>query len=109
MIKNLPLSEVYRHLEPGPVVLTTTARNGRSKVMVRSWHMMMAFEPPLVGCVVSGANHSFSLLRKTRECVLEVVKAWIDRAKGAPRTLHHRGFGTFAVDGEILRLRSRKP
>jgi len=28
--KTLPLSEVYRLLEPGPVVLLTTARNGRA-------------------------------------------------------------------------------
>jgi len=48
-----PLSEVYRLLEPGPVVLLTTARARRANVMPMSWHLMMEFEPPLVGCVVS--------------------------------------------------------
>ena len=28
MMKNLPLSKVYQLLEPGPVVLLTTARGG---------------------------------------------------------------------------------
>ena len=39
--------------------------------------------------------------------VLEVVAAWIDPARKAPRMLHHRGRGEFAVDGRVLRLPSR--
>ncbi|MEP9351085.1 flavin reductase family protein [Xanthobacter sp. KR7-225] len=41
--------------------------------------------------------------------VLEVVKAWHTPSRTPPRTLHHRGYGTFAVDGEIVRLPSRMP
>jgi flavin reductase (DIM6/NTAB) family NADH-FMN oxidoreductase RutF len=52
-MKDLPLSKVYQLLEPGPVVLLTTARKGRANVMTMSWHMMVEFEPPLVACVVS--------------------------------------------------------
>lgn len=71
----LPLSEVYRLLEPGPVVLLSTALRGRFNVMTQSWHTMMEFEPPLVGCVVSEANHSFEALTRTRECVISVPTA----------------------------------
>lgn len=71
-MKDLPLSKVYQLLEPGPVVLLTTARNGCANVMTMSWHMMVEFEPPLVGCVVSSASHSFAALRATRECVIAV-------------------------------------
>jgi hypothetical protein len=39
--------------------------------------------------------------------VLEVVKAWVDPSCKAPRTLHHRGYGTFMVAGETLKLASR--
>jgi len=70
--KNLPLSRVYRLLEPGPVVLLTTAARGRPNVMPMSWHTMIEFEPPLVGCVVSDRNHSFGTLRRTRECVIAI-------------------------------------
>lgn len=176
-MRELALSKVYRLLEPGPVVLLTTARKGRSNVMTMSWHMMVEFEPPLVACVVSNANHSFAALRATGECViaipaaklaakvvkvgnssgrdgdkfaacgltpvaaervapplvaecfanlecrvadtrmvrpynlfiLEVLKAWIDPAQKKPKTLHHQGYGTFAVDGATIKLRSRKP
>ena len=70
--KKFPLSEVYRLLEPGPVVLLTTIRSGRANVMPMSWHLMMEFTPPLVGCVVSNGNYSFASLKKSRECVINI-------------------------------------
>ena len=39
--------------------------------------------------------------------VLEVLKAWTDPKQKNPKTIHHRGYGTFAVDGEIIRLKSK--
>jgi flavin reductase (DIM6/NTAB) family NADH-FMN oxidoreductase RutF len=33
--------------------MVTTARNGRPNIMTLSWHTMIEFEPPLVGCVIS--------------------------------------------------------
>ena len=71
-MKDLPLSKVYQLLEPGPVVLLTTALKGHFNVMAMSWHMMVEFEPPLVACVVSNANHSFAALRATKECVIAI-------------------------------------
>ena len=68
----LPLGLVYRSLEPGPVVLLTTARKGKPNVMPMSWHTMLDFEPPLVGCVVSNRNYSFQALRATKECALNI-------------------------------------
>jgi hypothetical protein len=41
--------------------------------------------------------------------VLEVLKARTDPAQKHPKTIHHHGDGRFAVDGEMIRLRSRKP
>ena len=69
---SLALSRVYRLLEPGPVVLVTTANRTRANVMTLSWHMMMEFEPPLVGCLLSARNYSFSLLMASRECVINI-------------------------------------
>jgi len=70
--KRFSLSEVYRLLEPGPVVLLTTIRSGRANVMPMSWHLMMEFTPPLVGCVVSNGNYSFATLKTTKECVINI-------------------------------------
>jgi flavin reductase (DIM6/NTAB) family NADH-FMN oxidoreductase RutF len=72
MMEEFPLSKVYQLLEPGPVVLLTTARKGRPNVMTMSWHMMVEFEPPLVACIVSSADYSFAALRATRECVISI-------------------------------------
>lgn len=70
--RTLPLSKVYRLLEPGPVVLVTTARKGQANIMTLSWHTMVEFEPPLVGCVISNRNYSFDTLKATRECVINI-------------------------------------
>ena len=71
-MKELSLSKVYQLLEPGPVVLLTTAHKGRANVMTMSWHTMIEFEPPQVACVVSSANHSFAALHATGECVIAI-------------------------------------
>jgi flavin reductase (DIM6/NTAB) family NADH-FMN oxidoreductase RutF len=173
--KSLPLSQVYRLIEPGPVVMVTTASGRRANIMTMSWHMMVDFEPPILACVMSNRNYSFGILKKTRECVIniptvelakkvvacgntsgrnidkfkkfgltpsvaacvqaplidecyanlecrlidaklatqynifivEVIKAWIDPSRKHPRTIHHCGYGTFVVDGKIIKLRSR--
>jgi flavin reductase (DIM6/NTAB) family NADH-FMN oxidoreductase RutF len=68
----LPLSKAYGLLEPGPVVLVSTLRDGKPNAMPMSWHTMMEFEPPLVGCVLSGRNFTFDTLAATRECVLNI-------------------------------------
>lgn len=70
--RSFPLSKVYGLLEPGPVVLLSTSQNGKPNIMAMSWHTMIEFEPPLVGCVVSGGDFSFAALMATRQCVLNI-------------------------------------
>lgn len=70
--QSFPLSDVYGLLEPGPVLLLSTARAGRNNIMTLSWHTMIEFEPPLVGCVLSNRDYSFDILRDTGECVLNI-------------------------------------
>jgi flavin reductase (DIM6/NTAB) family NADH-FMN oxidoreductase RutF len=70
--RSFPQSQVYRLLEPGPVVLVTTARNERPNIMAMSWHTMIDFEPPIVGCVISNRDYTFDLLKATRECVINI-------------------------------------
>ncbi|MGE0714213.1 MAG: flavin reductase family protein [Alphaproteobacteria bacterium] len=74
-MRRLALSRVYQLIEPGPVVLLTTARRDRADVMTMSWLMMVEFEPPLIACVVGPANHSFAALCATRECVIAIPAA----------------------------------
>ena len=73
--RTYPLGKVYGLLEPGPVVLVSTARKGQANIMTMSWHTMMEFEPPLIGCVISGRNASFDTLRAAKECVINIPTA----------------------------------
>lgn len=73
--KSYPLAKAYGLLEPGPVVLITTSHKGVPNIMTQSWHTMMEFVPPLVGCVISGNNHSFAALKATKECVINIPTA----------------------------------
>lgn len=77
--RSFPLAKVYTLIEPGPVLLLTTSRGGESNVMPMSWHTMLEFEPPLIGCVVSDRNHSFQMLSASRECVINVPTVAIAR------------------------------
>jgi flavin reductase (DIM6/NTAB) family NADH-FMN oxidoreductase RutF len=77
--KTFPLSNVYRLLEPGPVVLVTTAQKARTNIMTMSWHTMMEFSPPLVGCVISNRNYSFRLLKASKECVINIPTVELSR------------------------------
>ena len=70
--KSYPLAKVYGLLEPGPVVLLTTSRQGRPNIMTMSWHTMIEFEPPLVGCVISNRDYSCQSLLDSKECVINI-------------------------------------
>jgi flavin reductase like protein len=76
-MRPLPLSRVYQLIEPGPVVLLTTAHKRRANVMTMSWHMMVEFEPPLIACVVSEANFSLAVLRATHEQQVQGARALV--------------------------------
>jgi flavin reductase (DIM6/NTAB) family NADH-FMN oxidoreductase RutF len=71
-MRDLPLAKVFHLIEPGPVVLLTTANQGRANIMTMSWHMMMEFVPPRIGCVLGDLNYSYEALRKTKECVIAI-------------------------------------
>lgn len=175
MMKDMPLSKVYQFIEAGPVTLLVTKMDdAKPNVMAMTWHMVMDFDPPLIGCVVGAGNYSFDALCKTSQCViaippasmaktvtaignctgadtdkfgtyditplpaldvsppllqeaivnlecrvrdskmvkeynffvLECVKAWENPSLQNAPTLHHHGYGEFAVDGERIKMKS---
>jgi flavin reductase (DIM6/NTAB) family NADH-FMN oxidoreductase RutF len=70
--RSFPVAKVRRYLEPGPIVLVTSAYRGERNVMTLGWHLVLGFVPSLVGCYIWDENHSFSLIRRSRECVINV-------------------------------------
>jgi len=70
-MQKLPLPKAFQLIEPGPVVLVTTAAGGRNNVMTISWHMVMDFTPR-IALVTGPWNYSFQALRKNKECVIAI-------------------------------------
>jgi flavin reductase (DIM6/NTAB) family NADH-FMN oxidoreductase RutF len=61
MKRSLALSKVYGLLEPGPAVMVTRVYKKQNNVMTMSWLTMLDFEPPLIGCVISNQDYTFSI------------------------------------------------
>ena len=70
--RDFPVDQIRRFMEPGPVVLVSSQHKGETDIMTMGWHMVMEFSPSMIGCFITGANHSFDLIRKSRECVFNV-------------------------------------
>jgi flavin reductase (DIM6/NTAB) family NADH-FMN oxidoreductase RutF len=70
--QDFPVSDIRRFLEPGPVVLVSSAWKGERNIMTMGWHMVMEFVPSLVGCLISSGNHSYELVRRSKECVINI-------------------------------------
>ena len=77
--RDFPVDDVRRFLEPGPIVLVSSAWKGKTNIMTMGWHMVMGESPSLVGCFIWDQNHSFEMIRKSRECVINVPT--VDLAK----------------------------
>jgi flavin reductase (DIM6/NTAB) family NADH-FMN oxidoreductase RutF len=68
--KNFPVEKVRRFLEPGPIVLVSSAYKGERNIMTMGWHMMMEYT--LVGCFIWDQNYSHEMIRRSKECVINV-------------------------------------
>ena len=60
--RDFPVSEIRRFLEPGPVVLVSSAWKRRQNIMTMGWQSVMEFSPSLIGCIISNQNHSFDMI-----------------------------------------------
>jgi len=69
---DFPVAGIRRFLEPGPIVLASSAWKRQRNVMTMGWHTVMEFTPSLIGCVIASGNHSFELVRRSRECVINI-------------------------------------
>lgn len=73
--QDFPVDQVRHWLEPGPVVLVSSRSGDQTDIMTMGWHTVMEFSPSLVGCVIARANHSFGLIRRSGECVINLPTA----------------------------------
>lgn len=59
--QDFPLDQIRRFLEPGPIVLVSSAHKGERNLMTMGWHMMLGFAPARFGCYLWEGNHSYEL------------------------------------------------
>jgi len=69
---DFPVEQARRLLEPGPIVLVSTAWKGQRNLMTLGWHMVMGFSPSLLATYIWNENHSFALARRSGQCVINV-------------------------------------
>ena len=69
---NLPVDKIRKYLEPGPIVLVSSKWKGKNNIMTMGWHTVMEFSPSLIGCVIAASNHSFEMIKKSGECVINI-------------------------------------
>jgi flavin reductase (DIM6/NTAB) family NADH-FMN oxidoreductase RutF len=106
---NLDVSEARRYLEPTPAVLVSTAYKNKTNIMTMGWYTIMEFTPSLIGCMITGANYSFELLRKSKECVINLPTAdlaktvvGIGNCSGADTDKFEK-FGLTALPGNVVK------
>lgn len=101
--KDFPVADIRRYLEPGPIVLVSSAYKGKQNIMTMGWHTVMEFSPSIIGCMITAANYSYDLIRKSRECVINIPTA--DMVKTIVGIGNTTGadtdkFGTFKLTAE---------
>ena len=102
--RDFPVSQVRRYLEPGPIVLVSSRWAGQTNIMTLGWHTVLEFTPSLVGCMIAGGNHSFAMIRNSRECEITLHPV---QGGDTPAALQgHRSFSA-TVSNFVLAVTSR--
>ncbi len=70
-MEELPLHKAFQLIEPGPVVLVTTASGRKKNIMTLTWHMVLDFSPQ-IACVIGPWDYTFNALSTKKECVLAI-------------------------------------
>jgi flavin reductase (DIM6/NTAB) family NADH-FMN oxidoreductase RutF len=107
--RSFPLDEIRRFVEPGPIVLVSSQWKHETNIMTMGWHTMLSFSPALIGCYIWPENHSFDMIRKSKECVINIPT--VDLAPEVVRVGNTSGrdvdkfaeFGLTAVCGTKVR------
>lgn len=70
--KPFPVHKARQYLEPGPIVLVSSHWQGQSNIMTLGWHTILEFSPSLVGCMITSANYSHDMIRRSSECIINL-------------------------------------
>ena len=98
--RDFPVEKVRRFLEPGPIVLVSSAWKATSNIMTLGWHMVMEMGPSLVGTYIWSEDYTRRIVLKSRECVINIPTVeLLDTAVGIGNTHGNEieKFGAFGL------------
>jgi flavin reductase (DIM6/NTAB) family NADH-FMN oxidoreductase RutF len=104
---DLPVEKIRKFLEPGPIVLVSSKWKNKTNIMTMGWHTVMEFSPSLIGCMITSANHSFTMIEKSKECVINIPTVdLIDEVIGIGNStgIHTDKFRKFNLTAENAEL-----
>lgn len=70
--RSFPVDNIRRFLEPGPIVMVSSAHKGRRDIMTMGWHMVAEFGPSQIACYIWDQNESRELITKSKACVINI-------------------------------------
>ena len=125
--EGFPLAKIRRFLEPGPIVLISSAHRGERNIMTLGWNShgpdvdkfeefgLTAVDATKVGApLIAECYANFecklidtSLIKGYGLFVFDVVKAHVATSPRYPTTVHYRGDGVFMVSGRNVSYRRR--
>jgi len=76
--------------------------------MTLGWHLVLSFQPSLVGCYIWDQNHSYELIRRSKQCVINLpTYDLIDAVIGignchGPEVDKFAKFGLTPVAGQVV-------
>ena len=70
--RDFPVEGIRRFLEPGPIILVSSAWKGKMNIMTMGWHMVMEFSPSLVGTYVWDQDYTRRIVERSKECVINI-------------------------------------
>lgn len=94
---DFPVGKARKYLEPGPVLLISSQFEDHSDIMTLGWHTILEFSPSLVGCMISGMNYSYELIRNSGQCVINVPTVELTDAVVAIGNCHGDKLDKFAT------------
>lgn len=74
VVKN-PMIALY----PSGVVLVTSSYQGKDNIITLAWVCTACFDPPMVACAIRDTRHSYGLIKKSGEFVVNIPSEEIVR------------------------------
>ncbi|MDD5291762.1 MAG: flavin reductase family protein [Candidatus Omnitrophica bacterium] len=68
----VPKSKASRLVNPGEVILVSSAYKDKSNIITLAWHMPISKDPALLGIAVAKSHFSYELIKESEEFIINI-------------------------------------